>query len=134
MQSNIPPAPVSKAALWLGWIISGLVALALLASGAGKLIKPPDAVKMMETLGWDESFFLALAICEIACALIYAFPRTAVLGAILVTGYFGGAVATHVRVSDFKDMTPAIILAVLAWCGLWLRDTRVRALAPWRSL
>ena len=117
--------------LWSGWIVSVLPVLALVMSAAMKVMKPPEVVEGFAKLGWGENLALTLAIIELGCTLIYLFPRTAVLGAILVTRYLGGAVATHVRIGD--PFYVPIILGVVVWIGLWLRDARVRALAPLRS-
>jgi hypothetical protein len=132
MAPDIQTAPVSKTALWAGRILSALIVLALLMSGSGKLAGGPDLVEGFQHLGWDPSYALGLGILEIACAVIYAIPRTAVLGAILVTGYFGGAVATHVRLGE-PLFIAALTLGVIAWLGLYLRDNRLRALVPLRS-
>jgi uncharacterized protein YndB with AHSA1/START domain len=115
---------------WIGWIISILPALALIASGTVKLmnIKPPEG---SPDIGWSESAMQGLAIVEIGSAVLYLFPPTAVLGAIVMTGYLGGATATHVRIGD-PMIYPPIIVGVLAWFGLLLRDTRLRAILPWR--
>ena len=131
MGSNTPMAPVSKKALWAGWVVSALPVLMLLMSGVMKLVKSEDVEKGFRDLGWDQSLALALAIVEIGCTVIYVIPRTAVLGAILLTGYLGGATATHVRIGE-PFYTP-IILGVLVWGGLYLRDARLRALLPLRS-
>jgi hypothetical protein len=120
--------------VWIGRIVSALPVLALIASGAGKLMLPPGAAKGFADLGWPVSVALGLGCVEIACAVIYLIPQTAVLGAILLTGYLGGAVATHVRIGEYGMMAPAIVLGVLVWLGLYLRDARVRSLAPIRSL
>jgi hypothetical protein len=119
--------------VWIGRIVSALPALALIASGTGKLMLPPQAAKGFTDLGWPVSVALGLGCVEIACAVVYLIPQTAVLGAILMTGYLGGAVATHVRIGEYAMMLPAIVLGVLVWLGLYLRDERVRSLAPIRS-
>jgi len=124
-------ASVSKTAIWAGYILSALPVMALLLSGIMKLAEGAPVVKGFAELGWDVNLALPLGILEIACVIIYLIPRTAVLGAILITGYFGGAIATHVRVHD-QFFGPAI-LGVLVWGGLWLRCKRVRALIPLRS-
>ena len=129
MAPDIQPAPVSKTALWAGRILSALVVLPLVMSGSGKLAGGPDVVKGFQDLGWDPSYALGLGILEIACAVIYAIPRTAVLGAILVTGYFGGAVATHVRLGQ-PLFIAALSLGVITWLGLYLRDSRMRHSFP----
>src|SRR5438105_2518499 len=92
--------PVSKKMLWAGWMIGMLPVLMLLMSAVMKFVKPPDVVKGFSDLGWPESLALWLGIVEITCTLIYVIPRTAVLGAILLTGYLGGAIATHVRIGQ----------------------------------
>jgi hypothetical protein len=114
--------------LWAGWIISALPVLMLLFSGATKLAKPAFVIEGFTRLGWDDKLALGLGIVEIACAIIYIVPRTCVLGAILVTGYLGGAIATHVRIGD--QFIAPVVLGVLVWGGLWLRDARLRALLP----
>jgi hypothetical protein len=126
------PASTSPMMLWIGRVLSALPVLMLLFSGVLKLLRPEAVVQEFERLGYrDESVIVALGIVEITCAIIYAIPRTAVLGAILLTGYLGGAVATHVRIAD--PWFPPIIGGVLVWLGLWFRDAQVRALAPLRS-
>ena len=131
MQSGTQTAPVSKKRLWAGRIISALPVLMLLLSGVTKLAKPAFVVEGFAGLGYPESLVLGIGIVEIVCTVIYMIPRTSVLGAILVTGYLGGATATHVRVGD--PFFGPVILGVLVWFGLYLRDDRLRALIPLRS-
>ena len=131
MESGKKTAPVSKWMLWTGRIISALPVLMLLFSGAMKLAKPTFVVEEFARLGYDESVVVGIGIVEIACAVIYAIPQTSFLGAILVTGYLGGATATHVRIGD--PFYAPVIGGVLVWGGLFLRDARLRALIPWRS-
>lgn len=125
---------VRKSMLWTGRILSGLPALFLLFDGAMKLVKPTVVVETTVKLGYPESVIIGLGIVLLACTLLYLIPRTSVLGAILLTGYLGGAIATHVRVSDswFSIFFPAIFGALL-WGGLCLRDDRVRAIVPLRK-
>jgi len=132
MQSNT--IPVSPTMLWTGRISSGLPALFLLVDGVMKLVKPAVVVEGTVRLGYPETVILPLGIVLIACTVVYLIPRTAVLGAILLTGYLGGAVATHVRVGEglFPVSFP-ILLGVLLWGGLYLRDDRLRALIPLRT-
>lgn len=129
-------ASVSKKTLWAGIIISALPVLNLLFAGYLKLAKPAGSgvVEEFARLGYPESVILAIGILEIACTVVYLIPRTSVLGAILLTGYLGGAVATHVRVGDpsSKIIAP-ILVGALVWVGLYLRDKRLRALIPFRS-
>lgn len=131
MTTDIPTDFVSKKALWAGYIVGALPVLMLLFSGVLKLAKPTMVVEEFARLGWPESLVIALGIVEIACTIIYVIPRTAVLGAILLTGYLGGAIATHVRIGD--PFIGPLIFGVLIWLGLYLRDPRVRALIPLRS-
>jgi hypothetical protein len=121
---------VSRAAWWSGWVLGVLPALLLLFSAGMKLARPPFLAEGFEQLGYRPELALGLGIVELACTLLYLLPQTAVLGAILLTGYLGGAVATHVRVGDPYFMP--IVLGALLWGGLYLRDPRLRALVPWR--
>ena len=131
MQSNSQTAPVSKKMLWAGRIIGALPVLLLVFSATMKFLKPPDVVKGFTHLGYPESLALGLGILELACTIIYLIPRTSVLGAILSTGYLGGAIATHLPIGEPYFMP--VILGVLIWAGLFLRDKRLRALIPIRS-
>jgi hypothetical protein len=130
MDTHLHPAP-SKAALWAGWILSVLPCLMLLMSGVMKFLQPTDVVEGFEHLGWDLSLAVPLGILEIACVVIYLVPRTAVLGAVLLTGYLGGAIATHVRLHELFIIQAA--LGVVIWLGVWLREPRLRELLPIRS-
>ena len=133
MQSDTRAVPVSKKVLWTGRILSGLAALFLLFDGVAKLFKPAPVVDATVQLGYSESVLLGLGITLTACTILYLIPRTSVLGAILLTGYLGGAVATHVRVGGplFSVIFP-ILFGALVWGGLFLRESRLRALIPLR--
>lgn len=130
MTLTAQPAPVSKKALWVGWILSVLPALLLLFSSSMKLMKSPEVVEEFARLGWPEHLALGLAITEIASTVIYLIPRTAVLGAILLTGYLGGAIATHVRIEE--PFIAQAATGVVIWLGIFLREPRLRALIPLR--
>ena len=134
MQSATETAPVSKKTVWAGCIISALPVLFLLFDGVAKLIKPAPVVEATVRLGYPESLIPGLGILLLVCTVVYVVPRTAVLGAILLTGYLGGATATHVRIGDpiFPILFPSIV-GVLIWGGLFLRDKRLRELIPLRS-
>lgn len=120
--------------LWAGRLVSGLPALFLLVDGAMKLVKPAIVVETTVQLGYAESVIFPLGIVLLACTSVYVIPRTSVLGAILLTGYLGGAVATHVRAGDgWFTMSLPVILGALLWSGLYLRDARLRALIPLHS-
>jgi hypothetical protein len=134
MESANQTTHISKTALWTGRILSGLPALFLLFDGALKLPKPKVVVDGTVHLGYAESVIVPLGIVLLVCTILYLIPRTAVLGAILLTGYLGGAVATHVRAGEgwFPIVFP-IIIGVLLWGGLYLRDERLQALIPQRQ-
>lgn len=117
--------------LWVGRIMSAVPVLMLLFSGVLKLIKPAPVVEEFARLGYPEGLALGIGILELACTVVYVIPRTSILGAIVLTGYLGGATATHVRIGD-PSFSP-IVVGVLVWGGLFLRDDRLRALLPWRS-
>jgi hypothetical protein len=135
MQSTVQALPVSKKNLWAGRVMSALPVLLLLFSGIMKLTGMAAVLEGFAKLGYPASLILGIGIVEIACVVLYVIPRTAVLGAILVTGYLGGAVATHVRVGDplFSQALMPFYLGVLVWGGIYLRDDRLRALIPVRS-
>jgi hypothetical protein len=125
----------SRAALWTGRILTGLSVAFMLFDATVKVLELPMAVEGTTQLGYPASILLGLGIVQLACLLLYVVPRTAVLGAVLWTGYLGGAVATHVRVGSpiFSHMLFPIYVAAMIWGGLWLRDLRLRALIPVRK-
>jgi len=134
MQSDTQTVSVSKKRLWAGRIISALPALFLLVDGAMKLVKPEVVVKTTVQLGYAETVILPLGVVLLACTILYLIPQTSIIGAILLTGYLGGAVATHVRAGQgpFEILFP-VVLGVLLWVGLVLRDDRLRTLIPLRN-
>lgn len=131
MRSYLQGPPVSKWTIRAGWIMGILPCLLLLFSGVAKLIKPTGFAEAVAQMGWNEATMTYLGIVEIACTILYLIPQTSVLGAILLTGYLGGATATHVRIGD-QFFTP-ILVGVILWGGLFLRDARLRALMPYRT-
>jgi hypothetical protein len=133
MSSELHTPPVSKAMLWTGRVVGGLPALLLLVDGVMKLVKPEFVVTESAKIGFAEHVLVPLGIVLTVSAILYLVPQTAVLGAILLTGYLGGAVATHVRSGDglVQILFPAFFGALL-WLGLVLRDPQLRALVPWR--
>ncbi|MCI0682238.1 MAG: DoxX family protein [Gemmataceae bacterium] len=132
MDTDTQAAPGARWMVWTGWIISVLPALMLLMSGSMKFVPTtPELVESLDHIGWEARLLVALGILEIACTIIYLIPHTAVLGAILLTGYMGGAIATHVRVGDPFFVQAG--LGVALWLGLYLRDSRLRALLPLRT-
>lgn len=130
-ESSMTSTP-SKARRWTSWIMSGLVILFMLMDSVFKFIQPAEVVKGTTDLGFGEHHIAVIGALGLLSIVLYAIPRTAVLGAILLTGYFGGAVATHLRLDNplFSHILFPAYLAVLAWGGLWLRDDRVRRLIP----
>ena len=125
---------ISNKQLWSGRILSGLPTLFLLFDGVTKLIKPQPVVAATTQLGYPESTIVGMGLVLLVCTILYVIPRTAVLGAVLLTGYLGGAVATHVRVGApvFNVLFP-VVFGILLWAGLWLRDRRLQELLPIRS-
>jgi DoxX-like protein len=118
---------LSKTQLWAGRIMSGLAALFLLWDGVMKLLKPAIVVKATRELGYPESDIVGIGVVLLACTLLYLIPRTSILGAILLTGYLGGAIASQVRAeASWFNVVFALVFACLVWGGLWLRDVRVR--------
>ncbi len=134
MQPSTQAVPVSKTMLWAGRIMSALPALFLLFDGGAKLVQPAPVVEGTVKLGYPVSVILGLGIVLLASTLLYIIPRTAVLGAILLTGYLGGAVASNLRIQEgwFAILFP-VFFGALIWGGLYLRDARLRALIPLRS-
>ena len=125
---------ISKGRLWAGRILGGLPALFLIFDAVMKFIKPVPVVETTVKLGYAESVILPLGAVLLICTVLYLIPPTAVLGAILLTGYLGGAVATHVRAAEgaFPVVFP-VVFGILLWGGLWLRDTRLQKLIPLRA-
>ena len=121
-----------KAALWTGRVLSTLCVLMLLMGVTMSLLKNPQAIEGMKEFGWPEHMAITLGIIELACAILYAIPATSVLGAILLTGWLGGAVATHLRIGDPKAAV-AVVFGIVVWLGLFLREPRLRRLVPLRS-
>ena len=136
MQSTTQTVPATKM-LWTGRTISALVVLFLLFDIVIKFIRPapPSVVEAFTHLGLPDSIDVGLGIVLLTCTVLYVIPRTAVLGAILLTGYLGGAVSIHLRVGDplFSHILFPIYMGALIWGGLYLREDRLRALIPLRS-
>jgi hypothetical protein len=133
--SVVPQASASsagRAKLWTGRVLSGLALTFLAFDTSGKLLQIAPAVEGTKELGYPTHSVLTIGLIQLACVLLYAVPRTAALGAILLTGYFGGAIATHVRVDNplFTHILFPIYIAALVWGGLYLRDPRLSVLLP----
>ena len=123
-----------RRALWAGWVLSGLAILFFAMDAGGKLIAPATMIANSPPLGLprDIGFYRLLGGILLVCTAFYAWPRTAFFGAVLLTGYLGGAIASHLRVGSplFSHTLFGVYLAIILWGGLWLRDNRVRALLP----
>lgn len=121
--------------VWIGRVLTGLFALFMLgASIAPKLLGMPVAAQTLISLGWKPDYVLMIGLMELAFLALYLFPRTAVLGGLLMTGLLGGAMATQVRIENplFSHVLFSIYLGLFMWGGLWLRDPALRALFPFR--
>jgi hypothetical protein len=132
--SATPARPTlgNRKALWAGRIVSGLAAAFMAMDGMVKVLQLPVAVEGTVKLGYAPGIIFWLGLIQIAMLALYLFPRTAVLGAILWTGFLGGAIATHVRLGNplFSHVLFPTYVAAFLWCGLWLRDARLRAVLP----
>jgi len=121
----------TPAMLWTGRTLTGFFALFMLgASVAPKLLQLPVAEETMAQLGWPSGYAFTIGVIELACVALYLIPRTSVLGAVLMMGLLGGAMATQIRVGNplFSHILFSLYLGLFMWGGLWLRDPRVRAL------
>ncbi|HVH79323.1 MAG TPA: DoxX family protein [Stellaceae bacterium] len=131
-----PPISNSKAMTRAGWAMSGLVILFMIFDAVGKLIVMTPVIEATRQIGYPEDLIQPLGVIALVCALLYAIPRTAVLGAILLTAFLGGAVASHLRLGDplFSHVLFGVYVGLLAWGGLYLRDPQLRALIPLRRV
>jgi hypothetical protein len=125
----------SRRTLWTGRVLSGLAVAFLIFDSAGKLLEVQPVIDGTKELGYSPDVVFSLGVMLLSCVLTYLAPRTSVLGAVLLTGYLGGAVATHVRVENplFTHVLFPTYVAALLWGGLMLRDPRLRAFLPWRD-
>jgi hypothetical protein len=129
-------AATAKVMRLTGWALTALVLLFLLFDAVGKLLLLPPVIAATRQIGYPEDLLRPLGVVILICGVLYAIPRTAVFGAILLTGFLGGAVASHLRLEDplFTHVLFGVYVGVLAWGGLFLRDARLRALMPLRRL
>ena len=117
--------------IWGGRVISGLLACLLAMSAAMKLVGGREVIEGFARMGLPESLRVPLGVLELVCVLVYAFPATSVMGAILLTGYVGGAIVTHLRIGE--PVVFQIALGLLVWLGLYLRESRLKSLLPLRT-
>jgi hypothetical protein len=132
-QSTAQAAAGSKKRLWAGWTLTVLAGLFLAFDGAGKLAMPAQVVEASGRIGFPLSLCPGIGVLLLVCTLVYLIPRTSVFGAILLTGYLGGAVAIQMRAGSpvFETVFP-VLFAILVWAGIYLRECRLRGLVPFR--
>jgi hypothetical protein len=131
MQST-QTASVSRKMLWTGRVISALPILMLLFAGSMKLMKSAGVLQGFVQYGYPDHLIVVIGILEVACTVVYLIPRLSVLGAVLMTAFLGGATASNVRIGN-PAWAVTVVLGILVWAGLYLRDARVRALIPLRK-
>ena len=119
---------------WIGRVVSAIPVLMMALSAVMKLVRQPQAAEaFVKQFGYSDGLLVPIGVLELTCAVVYVIPRIAVLGAVLVTTFLGGAVATHVRIGDPSFIGPTV-LGILAWLGLYLREPRLHELLPLRKL
>ena len=129
---QVPETPILHRALWAGRIMSAFVVIALVTDGTIQLFAPAQIASMLQETGFAMDLTRVVGPIMLACAILYAIPATAVLGAILVTGFLGGAICAHVRIGELGSPPEIIslLLGALTWGGLYGRDPRIRAILP----
>ena len=134
LRHEAAPGQFSKRTIWVGRIVSGLAVLFLAWDAVIKLLSIVPVLESFAQLGYSPSIAVGIGLLELTCLAVYLFPRTAVLGAVLLTGYLGGAIATHVRVGNplFSHVLFPTYVGLFVWGGLFLREPRLRALLPLR--
>jgi hypothetical protein len=131
VQTATSPAAVSKGALWTGRVLSALAALVFVGGGVFTLLNADKIAPQMAHYGYTETHLKVIAWLEIVCGIVYLFPPTAVFGAVLLTGYLGGATATHLRANE-PPIAP-LVVAIVLWLGIYLREPRLHHIAPLRK-
>ena len=134
MRSAVQPVRLSKMTLWTGRILSAFAVLFLLMDGLGKVFREPTVVEATTQLGYSPNLVVSLGILALACTVLYVVPQTSTLGAVLLTGFLGGAVASNLRVGSplFSHVLFPVYIGLLVWGGLYLRDAQLRSLLPLR--
>ncbi|MGF6229354.1 hypothetical protein QFZ27_003309 [Inquilinus ginsengisoli] len=130
---QVPEAmTLHRSSLWAGRIMSAIVVVALAADGAAQLFVPGQVASMLQETGFAMDLTRTVGPIILVCAILYAIPATSVLGAVLVTGFLGGAICAHVRIGELGSQPEIIslLLGVMAWGGLYARDPRIRAILP----
>ena len=118
--------------LWMGRVLSLWPVFVVVSSATWKLTRNPWYVAEFGRIGWPETALTGLALLQLGCLLLYVFPPTAVFGAVLLTGYLGGAIASYVRIGNFYPLLVPLSTSVIAWAGIYLRDRRLRSVLPIR--
>lgn len=131
MHSMVESTSVSKAALWAGWVMSAIPILMILFGSIMKLIRHPSVIDGFAQAGLPAHLIIPVGLVELVCVVVYAIPRTSILGAILMTGLLGGAILTELRIGNPTTPLP-LMMGILAWAGLYLRDPRLRQMIPLR--
>src|SRR5688572_395269 len=135
MVSPVSTPSTSKGMRWTGYVLSGLITAFMLLDGVMKIIKIQPVIDGTTRLGYPESSIRVIGTAALVSAILYAIPQTAVVGAILLTGFLGGAVATHLRAGEpVFHCTIPIVFGVIAWLGIYCRDARLRKLMPIRQI
>jgi hypothetical protein len=116
---------------WTGWVITVLPSLLLMFSAVMKFVGPPAVTEGFTKAGWNLNLLVPLGITELACTILYLIPQTSMLGAVLLTGYMGGAICHHLRLGE--PIAFQVVFGMLIWLGLFLREPRLRAILPWRT-
>jgi len=117
---------------WIGWIVSLWPAYVVCTSAHWKLTHNPGYLKMFAQIGWPTSVLTLLACLQLGSLILFLIPRTSVLGAVLLTGYLGGAIASYVRIQYYFPVVVPLSTSMIAWLGIWLREPRLRQLLPIR--
>lgn len=117
---------------WIGWIVSAWPVFVVLSSATWKLTHNAWYVREFTRIGWPESALTLLACLQLGCIVLFVIPRTSVLGAVLLTGYLGGAIATYTRIGEPYPVLVPLSTSMIAWAGIWLREERLRAILPIR--
>jgi hypothetical protein len=125
--------PTRQWLVWTGRVVSVLPVLVILTSARWKLTEAPTYVAEFARIGWPHEALPRLAVLQLSFMLVYVFPRTSVLGAVLLTGYLGGAIASYVRIGEYSPPLVPLTTALLAWLGIYLREPRLWTLLPWRG-
>ena len=118
---------------WIGWALSLWPAFVILSSATWKLSRNPWYVHEFARIGWPEGALTGLALLQLGCLALFLIPRTSILGAVLLTGYLGGAIASYVRMGEPYPVLVPLSTSMIAWAGIWLREARLRALLPIRT-